>query len=119
MSKYFTEDEFRCHCCGALPEQGISTALLSTLDNIRESLGVPVTVLSGYRCPVNNAACGGVKNSQHLLGIAADLTYDGIDVDALAQIAEDCGADGIGKYWSQGFVHVDSRGYYARWTEND
>lgn len=117
MSKYFTEDEFRCHCCGGLPDGGIDTRLLNVLDNIRESLGVPVTVLSGYRCPVNNAACGGVKNSQHLLGIAADLTYDNINVDALAQIAEDCGADGIGKYWSQGFVHVDTRGYAARWTE--
>lgn len=119
MSKYFTEDEFRCHCCGELPEQGISAELLNILDLIREELAMPLTVLSGYRCPVNNAACGGVKNSQHLLGIAADLTYEHIDVDMLAQIAENCGADGIGKYWSQGFVHVDMRGYTARWTEND
>ena len=117
MSKYFTEDEFRCHCCQGLPEGGIDQRLIETLDIIREALGAPLTVLSGYRCPSHNAEVGGVPNSQHVDGTAADLTYDGIDVDELAQIAEDCGADGIGKYWSQGFVHVDTRGYAARWTE--
>lgn len=34
---------------------------------------VPVIISSGYRCPKLNAAVGGVKNSQHLKGEAADI----------------------------------------------
>ena len=86
-------------------------------DRIRERLGVPITVNSGYRCPEHNAEVGGVSDSQHVLGTAADITYDGVDVDTLAEIAEECGADGIGKYYHQDFVHVDVRGYAARWDD--
>lgn len=119
MSKFFSDEEMSCNCCGSVPEGGFPSRLYKLLDDIREKIGQPITVLSGYRCEIRNSECGGVKNSQHLLGTAADLTYDGIDVDYLAQVAEECGADGIGKYWSQGFVHVDTRGYEATWTEND
>lgn len=43
------------------------------LDNIRKKLGKPILVSSGYRCPVLNKAVGGVANSQHQKGLAADL----------------------------------------------
>ena len=123
MSKYFNESELSCNGpeCAGLNNVGIgiNPRLMSVLDAIRERIGKPITVNSGYRCPIHNANVGGVPNSQHVDGTAADLTYDGIDVDYLAQVAEECGADGIGKYWSQGFVHIDTRGYEARWTEND
>lgn len=46
----------------------------SQLDCIRALLGVPVIVSSGYRSPVVNAAIGGAKNSQHMLGQAVDFT---------------------------------------------
>ena len=39
----------------------------------RIRLGLPIAVSSGYRCPRLNAAVGGVPNSQHLQGLAADL----------------------------------------------
>lgn len=44
------------------------------LDPLREAYGKPVNVSSGYRCPRLNKAVGGVRNSQHLTGHAADLT---------------------------------------------
>lgn len=47
--------------------------LADYLDNIREKLGKPISVSSGYRCPVLNKAVGGVANSQHQKGLAADL----------------------------------------------
>lgn len=124
MSKYFSDCEFACHHCGQLPANGMDPNLLIVLDTIREIIGKPITVNSGYRCEYWNHEVGGVLNSQHVLGIAADLTYDGIDVDYLADVAERAlnfyGFEGgVGKYWSQGFVHVDTRGYTARWTEND
>lgn len=47
--------------------------LADYLDNIREKLGKPILVNSGYRCPVLNKAVGGVASSQHQKGLAADL----------------------------------------------
>ena len=47
--------------------------LADYLDGIREKLGKSILVSSGYRCPVLNKAVGGVANSQHLKGLAADL----------------------------------------------
>ena len=46
----------------------------AVLDPLREAWGGPVTVTSGYRCKALNAAVGGVANSQHMLGQAADIT---------------------------------------------
>ena len=43
------------------------------LDPLREWYGRPVYVNSGYRCPELNRAVGGVGNSFHLDGYAADL----------------------------------------------
>lgn len=115
-SKYFSDAELACRCCGQLPENGIDSRLLQVLDAIRESVGGPVSISCAYRCPSHNAEVGGVPNSQHVEGCAADvLVPDGMSVNELAEIAEACGADGIGKYYDSLFVHVDTRGEAARW----
>ena len=44
------------------------------LDPIRAAWGGPITVNSGYRSPALNKAVGGVSNSQHMKGEAADIT---------------------------------------------
>ena len=44
------------------------------LDPLREKYRKPITVNSGYRCPELNKAVGGSKTSQHLKGLAADIT---------------------------------------------
>lgn len=46
---------------------------VEVLQPIRDAWGGPIHVTSGYRCPRLNASVGGVKNSQHLLGQAADI----------------------------------------------
>jgi hypothetical protein len=43
------------------------------LERIRATLGVPVLVTSGYRCPTLNRAVGGVATSDHTQGHAADF----------------------------------------------
>ena len=43
------------------------------LEPLREHFGIPVVISSGYRCPQLNKAVGGVPNSQHLKGEAADI----------------------------------------------
>ena len=70
MTKNFSSDEFRCKCCGRLK---IEPKLVEMLQHIRDTLGAPVIVNSGYRCPRHNKAVGGVKNSDHLRGRAADI----------------------------------------------
>lgn len=47
------------------------------LDFIRDGLGQPVIVTSGYRSPEVNAAVGGSKTSAHCHGLAADFTCPG------------------------------------------
>lgn len=43
------------------------------LDPIRCRYGAPIIVTSGYRCPALNTAVGGVANSHHIVGCAADI----------------------------------------------
>lgn len=43
------------------------------LELLRQHVGKPVVLGSGYRCPTFNKAVGGVTNSQHMTGEAADI----------------------------------------------
>ena len=106
------DDCFSCHCCGELPGGGMDEKLIEVLNRI----GVISTeVTSGYRCPEHNAAVGGVADSQHVKGTAADIDAMRWSADDLATLAESYGADGIGKYYDDCFVHIDTRGEEARW----
>jgi len=109
MSKYFSEKEQVCKCCGQLPPNGMSDVLLSKLDELRELAGEPIHVSCMYRCPKHNAEVGGVPNSQHIDGTAADIYCDNLTVDELADLAVKVGFDGIGRYYEDQFVHVDVR----------
>lgn len=55
-------------------EENLRALVEVVLDPAREALGKPITVNSGFRCPLHNAAVGGVPNSQHLRGEAADVS---------------------------------------------
>lgn len=96
-------------------EVRLSPELVERLERLRSLVGQPVLVLSGYRTPELNAQVGGVAGSFHTKGLAADVTWDGFRVDVAAHAAEQAGFDGIGRYARKGFVHVDVRGYLARW----
>ena len=117
MAKYFSPDEFICPCCGRLPDGGMDKNLLEVLDKIRAAMGIPLYVSSGFRCRAHNEDVGGVADSQHIHGREADVYADGADWTPLqiAALAERAGADGIGLY--DDFVHIDVRGYYARWAD--
>lgn len=43
------------------------------LEPLRQHFNVPIIIGSGYRCPTLNKVVGGVKNSQHQYGEAADI----------------------------------------------
>lgn len=56
----------------------VNLCLLCTkvLDPLRKAMG-PITISSGYRCAALNKAVGGVSNSQHMKGQAADINIKG------------------------------------------
>jgi len=95
----------------------IDVQLFGMLEYIRARFNRPVTVYSGNRCPDWNTKCGGAPASQHLVGKAADISVEGIDLDSIVRAADQAGADGIGIYRSQGFCHIDSRGTRVMWEE--
>ena len=47
------------------------------LEPLRVAMKEPIKIGSGFRSPALNKAVGGVSNSQHLKGQAADLCIDG------------------------------------------
>ncbi len=71
-TKNFKVSEFACKCgCGYNP---IDQRVINMCQAIRDEVGVPVRINSGCRCTAHNAKVGGVKNSKHILGLAADLS---------------------------------------------
>lgn len=79
--EFFTRDEFRCKCggkyCNGFPAEP-KEQLVRIADKLRKNLGVPITIVSGLRCPQWNAMQGGVENSQHMYGEAADIYARGV-----------------------------------------
>lgn len=57
-------------------ETNLRMLVETVLDPLREAYGKPITVTSGYRCKELNRAVGGVSNSQHVSGCAADITVN-------------------------------------------
>lgn len=110
MSKYFSDAETQCHCgCG---QNHVNPLLMEKLDKLREMIGGPLQISCAYRCPSHNAEVGGVSNSQHVKGNAADVLlpdYFNGDIGKLVWYAEQVGFDGIGTYRGDQFVHVDVR----------
>ena len=55
----------------------------SVLQPLRDHLGRPVVVTSGYRCLLLNTAIGGSEHSQHIYGEAADIIVPGLAIPDL------------------------------------
>jgi uncharacterized protein YcbK (DUF882 family) len=92
--------------------------LVNTLEEIRKQAGdYPLHITSGYRPPAYNRKVGGVSNSTHIDGLAADIYSDHLSTDELYDICDRIVGEkgGVGYYPIQQFVHVDVRGYRARW----
>lgn len=100
LSENFSRKEFACPCCGVVL---VDPALVTLLERIRtRHYPRGLRVVSGYRCPLRNAAVGGAKASQHLRGAAADIP----PLLTPAQVRA-CGARGVGIDHLGRVVHVD------------
>ena len=121
ITKNFSLEEFKCKDGSDIPNDVIPNIieLANNLQVLRDAIGKPITINSGYRSPKYNAKIGGVKNSQHVKGKASDLRVAGVTPKELALIIEGLieqgkmKQGGIGVYPT--FTHYDIRGVKARW----
>lgn len=65
--------------------QRLTLLVVNVLDPLRDALGKPITITSGYRSPMLNVRAGGASSSQHVLGEAADIECAGVSTAALAR----------------------------------
>jgi len=59
------------------------------LEELREHVGSPIKVSSGYRCARVNMGIGGSTSSAHMKGLAADISCSGMKPLALAVLASE------------------------------
>lgn len=86
--EYFDRSEFKCKCggkyCNGYPSEP-DERMVRIADQLRKNLGVPITIVSGLRCKTWNAIQGGVSNSQHMYGEAADIYAKGVSQSRVEQ----------------------------------
>jgi uncharacterized protein YcbK (DUF882 family) len=107
--KEFAQKDFRCD------KVIVDSELINILEDIRAHFNKPVNITSGYRTPEYNAKIGGVKNSQHTKGTAADIKVKGVPARKVQEYLKHKYWDryGIGSYLT--FTHIDTRAKKARW----
>jgi uncharacterized protein YcbK (DUF882 family) len=99
----------------------ISCALVGCLQRIRDHVGKPVTISSGYRSYQYNIDLYRRRgqtptNSRHSTGQAADISISGMRGIDIAKLAmQVCGTE-IGVGVDSTYAHVDVRGSWTRWT---
>jgi len=117
VTEHFLWADFACKHCGEIPSEEVIRNTARFAEAIRARLGgQPMTINSGYRCPVHNARVGGASDSMHLRGWAIDITVKHLtprQVQArlrplLGKMINGTGPLGaLGSY--RGFSHLDRR----------
>lgn len=99
----------------------IDPEFVRCLQALRDHVGAPVRVTSGYRSWGYNEKIyerRGKKPtlSRHCCGQAADVRISGMDGMAIAKATLDAYGRDIGVGIGSDFAHIDVRGHWARWT---
>ena len=122
--KHFNLSEFFCSSTAAkngiknepnLDEKAtvvrnINLLVDNVLDPIRGLVDTPIIITSGYRCPQVNRLIGGVDNSQHMSGCAADFHVMGFTPSMMYEvflyISNTLEFDQLIFYRSKNIIHV-------------
>lgn len=106
MSQYFnydTDPKLACSCCG---DRRMKPGFLRLLDGIREEVGEPLTIVSGYRCPKHNDKVSSTgPNGPHTTGKAVDIKSDSRLRFKIVEAAMKQGINRIGI--ARTFIHID------------
>jgi uncharacterized protein YcbK (DUF882 family) len=93
----------------------IDPTLIDLLYGIQMRIGhgKPLVLLSGYRSPETNQTLMSeghavAENSMHVVGKAADIHVQGVQLRYLSRAATSFRAGGVGTYWHNNFIHVDT-----------
>lgn len=92
---YFSTEELTCHCgCGQMLMDG---EFMLKLVALRDLVGVPMPISSGYRCPSHNAAVSHTgDDGPHTTGKAVDIQIARDRATSLVRAALDVGFHGVG-----------------------
>lgn len=91
----------------------VHPGILVAFQYIRDRIGMPLIVRSGYRSEAHNRKVNGSDSSYHLYGMAMDVFVDvGKDMELnylqrVFQLANEAGCGGIKLYRDKRFVHFD------------
>lgn len=92
----------------------INPKLAEYLQKARDHFGKPMIITSGYRTTSHNIKVGGVSNSQHVFGNAADVYIPGVSVKDLYNYFCEIAGNGCGIGIYDTFVHFDVRQVKSR-----
>lgn len=114
VSEHFRAGEFACTEEDAI---FIDEELVRILEQVRQHFGRPVIITSGYRNKAHNLKVGGVTDSMHKLGMAADFRVMGTEATEVYDYLNQQYPYtlGIGKY--PNWVHLDTRFKKSRWEK--
>ena len=123
LTKNFSAAEFRCNdkAKTEVPANLLCNVqeLAEQLQVLRDHVGKPIVINSGYRTAAYNKSVGGSPKSQHLLAKAADIRIAGYTPKQVADIVEKLVKEGKMKIGGIGvyptFTHLDTRATKARW----
>ena len=123
LTENFSLDEFKSKDGASFPAEVMQnlSILAEQLQALRDHLGKPITITSGYRSKEHNKKIGGALDSYHVRGMAADIQVAGMKPKEVAEEIEKLIKEGkmleggIGIYNS--WVHYDHRNKRIRWKK--
>jgi uncharacterized protein YcbK (DUF882 family) len=100
-------------CQRTTAETPIDPRLIDLLYRISQRTRQKIQLVSGFRAPMFSLA----TLSYHTRGMAADIRIPGMTPLMARDLAESMGVHGLGYYPVSGFIHVDVRDDFTRWTD--
>lgn len=107
MWKYFSENELKCKHTGIC---GMDPKFMETLEKIREEVGIPFIITSGYRDPTHPIEAKKSQPGAHASGKAVDILIRGADALKCIEVALKHGITGLGvkQHGDSRFIHLDT-----------
>lgn len=121
LTKNFKKSEFESKDGAAMPAVVLARVkvLAANLQVLRNHVGKPIIITSGYRSPAHNKRIGGAPASKHTFGEAADFKIPGMTPREVYLTILELQRQGKmlpgGLHAYSTWVHYDIRGYNARW----
>jgi uncharacterized protein YcbK (DUF882 family) len=121
LTENFSLSEFNCKSGEAMTPEVFDNIkeLAKNMQVLRNHIGKPIQITSGYRSPKHNKKIGGAKASKHILGQACDFKVSGVTPAEVIKSIEvlimsgKMKEGGVGIYPT--WVHYDIRGTKSRW----